>query len=113
MFGFCWHKWHIINQYADDTIRSTARDPKYDPDLDDYIGGLPKPYKEKICLKCERYVDEITPRYEYHLAKFLERRDIAKEMLSRLERSKKAWERTPYKEDSGDRKEKRYGKSGL
>lgn len=96
MFRFCWHKWHIINQYTDDDIKSMARDPDYDPDLCDYIGGLPKPYKEKICLKCEKYVDEITPRYEYHRGQLLihkvrDRRIAA--VLSKLKKPKKVWER--------------------
>lgn len=95
MFGLCWHKWHIIKQYADHTIKTMAEIPGYDPTLDDYSRTEPH-YKEKVCLKCEKYVDEITPRYKYHLVQnnlYKKRMEEAKTVVDRIKRSKKIWER--------------------
>lgn len=95
MFGFCWHDWYVINKYTDNTIKCMAEDPSYDPDLDDYIGS-PEYYKEKICLKCKKYIDEITPRYMYHLRLFEEREKELKRveaLVVKVRKGGKIWER--------------------
>ena len=95
MLNFCCHRWHVINGYADTTIKSMAKNPDYDPDLDDYGGD--KVYKEKICLKCKKYVDEITPRYKFHLVQIRHRREMqekAEALIARVKRGeKRIWER--------------------
>lgn len=93
----CWrHKWYIINKYTDDVIRSMAKDPKFDPDLNDYIGSV-STYKEKVCLKCEKYVDEITPRYLLHLErqrKARARQARADAIVKKVKKKgKRMWER--------------------
>lgn len=96
MFKFCWHKWYVIEKYTDNTIESMARDPHYDPDLDDYIGPT-KYLKEKVCIKCRKYVDEITPRYLYHLKKrreFLDKTAKARLIVAKVKKGRKrVWER--------------------
>lgn len=94
MLDFCWHKWHIIRQYTDPTIKTMAERPGYDPDLDVFL-RYESHYKEKVCLKCEKYVDEITPRYEYHLEQVnLRRKETEKveAVVARVKQGKKIWE---------------------
>lgn len=100
MFGFRWHKWYIINEYNDDIIKDMANNfiihKPYDPNLANTIYGSPI-YEEKICTKCKKYVDEITPRYEYWLKKLkIEATEQEKihSMIAKVKgKEKRIWER--------------------
>lgn len=64
----CSHKWYIINQFSNIELRNMAEDPRYDPSLQHRSRiSNSNVFSEKVCLKCKKYVDQITPRYKYHL----------------------------------------------
>lgn len=61
----CEHKWHVINRFDYATLKDMAKNPDYDPDLDDPPRRPTKnDFVEKVCLECDAYVDDITPVYE-------------------------------------------------
>ena len=91
--SFCWHDWYILKIYSDYVIKEMVKDPNSNPDDDDVEWTLRK-YKEKICLKCGEYVDEITPRYEYHRLKRLKLKQkaaMALKIVSKIKLPDRPW----------------------
>lgn len=95
MFGFCWHKWYIIKKYDDSIIKGIINNQRvglhFDPDLTDHTYG--PTYEEKICLKCKKYVDEITPRYLYLLKEHAKQEEREAEIQSTIAGVKKGRKR--------------------
>lgn len=89
------HDWHIITCFTDYMIKRMATYPRYSGAQS--LDQGPDTFKEKICLKCGKYVDEITPQYEHHLRQIkVERSEQARiDALVREARGgeEKVWER--------------------
>lgn len=68
MSKLCWHDWYVFKSLTDNAIKTAALNPKVDSDLCDSNTMGPR-YKEKICLKCKKYIDEIEKRHRYWVSK--------------------------------------------
>ena len=91
MFKICWHKWHILESLPDSTIEAIVKNPELGADI---LSGVGLRFKEKVCLKCGKYVDEITPRYEYHKMKRLKLKQkaaMAEKIVSKMKLPDRPW----------------------
>lgn len=83
MFKICLHDWYIFRSLTDSAIETAARNPKVDIDLypSSRLGLI---YKEKICLECKKYINEIEKRHNYWMSK------IYKDKLRNIKRRERA-----------------------
>ena len=85
----CWHDWYILNSMSEDEIHAKVHNIIYGG-RDGRVGIR---YKEKVCLKCKKYVNDIQHHLEFLKAKKIaneikekQRKDRAQQILKELNR---------------------------